>query len=107
MDHALLNAFVASCIGLLVLAFGFLARQWIIGIKESNQRLSDALDRAMAVLTTVERELDRHSMKLDHIQEDLAEVQEDLAEVQDAAAAPCPRPGCPMRSHAMGTLGPA
>jgi len=95
MDHSMLNSFVVGCIALLVVAVGFLSKNWMRDVQRSNEKLANAIERLTNLITDIERNQDRHEFKIDKLEKDF-----EILRVQHAlgrrSADMCRHPQCPI-----------
>lgn len=95
MDHPMLNAFVGSCIFLLVASLGFLVKSWMGDVKDSNGKLVHAIEKLTDLISNIERSQALHSFRLQKLEGDVETLQ--IETYGRRAEDLCTQPeGCPI-----------
>lgn len=85
MSPAIVNSFIASAIGLLVIMLGFFAREWMKTLTSSLDRLGASIDGLGKTVREAERRLDGHDRDLE----------EHDGAIRHLHGFRCPDPNCP------------
>lgn len=97
MDHSMINAFVGSCIFLLVASIGFLVKSWMRDVKDSNSKLLTAIERLSSLIVNIEKAQDQHSFQLQKLERDVETLQISSAYGRRSGDS-CVQPeGCPVK----------
>ena len=72
MDTSIVNTFILSAMGLVVVLAGFLAKNWFVDQSKTTEKLASAIERLTDFIDRVERVQDLHGFKIDQIEKEIA-----------------------------------
>jgi hypothetical protein len=72
MDTSIVNTFILSAMGLVVLLAGFLAKNWFMDQSKTSEKLASAIERLTDFIDRVERVQDLHGFKIEQIEKEIA-----------------------------------
>lgn len=98
MSPSIVNSFIIGCVVLLVGVSGTLINSWMRGVKESNDKLTNAIDKLTNLITNIEKNQELHEYRIDQAEADIRALKADSHVFGRRAADVCRHPDCPIPS---------